>query len=161
MNNLIFENRSISFLGRHGRLGNTSSGFIVVEIIIALLVLGFIVHPVFVEGHDHHGRRTTIVEWEFPMNEVLAQMGDIGGLIDRSWEGLDRKFGYTGPKMGDQAVRLMSSSLQNGVVLMTAGFVNKQGRVTTRFQDNAANFEDAAKGFVLACYNAAQEGMSR
>ena len=142
-------------------LKNSRSGYMIMEALMALLVLGFIVHPVCVEHDDEWGDRTTKVEWELPMAQLLAQVTNFEGLIDRSWAGLDRQFGYHGPSMGARAGALMTESLKNGVVLMTGGFVDQQGRFTGDFSNNAGNFEDAAKGMCTAYYNAAREGMRR
>lgn len=139
---------------------NSKSGFMIVELIIALLVLSLIIHPVFVEEENEMGQRTTKVEWELPMAKLLAQVGNFENLIDRSWAGLDRQFGYTGGTKVNTG-KFMRDSLQNGIVMMTAGFVNKDGRFTGDISSNTANFEDASKGMVTAFYDAAQEGMRR
>jgi len=131
----------------------------IVELIMTLLLLSFIIKPVLVESEDASGRKTTKVQWELPMSQLLAQVGDFQHLIDRSWAGLDSHFGYAGPSMGDRAGRLMQGTLQNGVVLMTAGYVDADGRFTA--DGNAGRFEDAAKGMSVAFYDAAREGMRR
>lgn len=129
-----------------------------VELIVALIVLSFIFRPVLVENQDDEGRRYTTVEWELPMAKLLDQVGDLEKVIDKTWAGMDRKFGYTGGtkvKMGE----FIRQSLQNGVVLMTAGFVDKNGRWTGNFSNNMENFEEASKGMVTAYYDAAAQGM--
>ena len=138
-----------------------SSGFMIMELIMALLVLSFVIRPVLVEKEDDSGGRTTKLEWELPMAQLLAQVGDFQHLIDRSWAGLDREFGYNGPSMGERAGRLMTASLKNGVGLITAGFVDTNGRFTGDFSNNAARFEESAKGMSVAFYDAAREGMRR
>ena len=127
---------------------------------MALLVLSLIIHPVFVEEENELGQRTTKVEWELPMAKLLAQVGDFESIIDRSWAGLDRQFNYTGGTKVSTG-KFMRESLQNGVVMMTAGFVNKEGRFTGDLNNNVANFQDASQGMVTAFYDAAIEGMRR
>jgi len=131
----------------------------IVEMVMTLLLLSFVFKPALVENEDISGGRTTRAEWELPMAQLAAQIGDLQHLIDRSWSGLDAHFGYTGPGMGERAGRLMQSSLQNGVVLMTAGYVDANGRFVA--DGNASRFEDAAKGMSVAFYDAAREGMRR
>ncbi len=139
---------------------NTKSGFMLMELLVAIFVLSLIIHPVFVEEENEMGQRTTKIQWELPMAKMLAQIGDFEGMIDKSWAGLDRKFGYTG---GNQVStgKLMRESLQNGIVLMTAGFIDKNGRFTGDMNNNMANFEEGSKGMVTAFYDAAVEGMRR
>jgi hypothetical protein len=142
-------------------LKNNRSGYMIMEALMALAVLGFIVRPAFVERENESGGRTTKLEWELPISQFLGQLGNLRGLIDQSWAGLDRQFGYRGSPMGERAGTLMTESLQNAMALMTAGFVDRQGRFTGDFSNNAGNFEDAAKGMCTAYYNAAREGMRR
>lgn len=139
---------------------NKQSGFMVMELIIALLVLSLIIHPVFVEEENELGQRTTRIQWELPMAQLLAQVGNFEGLIDKSWAGMDRQFGYTGGTRVNTG-QFMRDSLQNGIVLMTAGFVDKDGRFTGDMNNNTANFEEASRGMVTAFYDAAMDGMRR
>lgn len=139
---------------------STKSGFMLMELLIAIVVLSLIIHPVFVEQVDEMGQRTTKVEWELPMAKLLAQVGNFEGLIDKSWAGLDRQFGYTGGTRVNTG-KFMRESLQNGLVVMTAGFVDRNGRFTGDINNNMSNFEEGSKGMVTAFYDAAMEGMKR
>lgn len=150
-----------TYIAGSSLINRKNGGYMIMEIIMALVVLGFIIHPTFVKHQNDRGDETTSVEWELPMAKLLAQVGDFQNLIDRSWEGMDGHFGYHGPSMGERAGRLMTASLQNGVVLMTAGFVDQQGGVTADFSNNAQNFQNAAEGMCTAYYDAAREGMAR
>ncbi len=136
-------------------------GAITIELLISLLVLSFIIRPTFVQTEDMWGERTTQVEWELPMAELVAHVGNLQSFIDQSWAGLDRQFGYKGPSMGAAAGKLMVASLKNGVPLMTAGFVDSDGRFTGDFSNNLETFQTAAEGMTTAYYVAAMEGMER
>ena len=127
---------------------------------MALILLSFIVRPVFVEQQYADGHVEKTVAWQLPMAEMLAQIGGLEQWIDRSWAPMDARFGYTGG-MRVNVGKFMRESLQNGLVLMTAGMVNSEGRVETNFSKNIQNFDRASKGMVTAYYNAAQEGMAR
>lgn len=127
------------------------------EILTALIVLSFIVRPTFVQQENEFGERTTTLAFEMPMAQMLSQLGDFKGLIDRSWAHMDRQFGYRGNSV--DVVRLMGESLRHGVVLMTAGFVDTDGRWSGNGRNNADRFENSAKGICVAFYDAAREGM--
>jgi hypothetical protein len=146
----------------------SKKGFLIAEILMAIIVLSFIIHPVFVESYNNRGEKITRLQWELPMAKMLSQITDLEGLIKASWAGLDRQFGYKGG-MPANTGKLMRETLQNGIVLMTAGFVDKNGRISTGItgdidegdiSTNVANFDAAAKGFISAFYDAAREGMA-
>lgn len=134
-----------------------NSGYMLMEIIMALVVLSFIIRPVFVEHQNEFGERTTTVQFELPMAKMLDQVGNLKGLIDKSWANMDRQFGYHGNSV--DIGRLMTQTLKHGVVLMTAGFVDQDGRWATDINNHPKRFENSAKGACVAFYDAARQGM--
>jgi hypothetical protein len=133
----------------------TRAGFIGWELLMVILVISLIFRPVVVEQENAWGERSTTLEWEMPMAQLLAQVSSFEAIIDRSWEGMDRKFGYTkGSKV--QVGALMRNVAQNGVTVMTAGFVDTNGRWS---QNNIDNYQRAVEGTAVAFYNATMEGI--
>jgi hypothetical protein len=136
-------------------------GAMLMDSIIGLLVLGFIAHPVWVEDYNDYGERTTRMEWELPMFQLLSYIDNFEGLIDQSWAGMDRAFGYTGPKMSELALPLMRETVQNGVVIMTAGLVDRQGHFSGNFNTAPRSYERASKAQAVAFYETARAGMAQ
>jgi len=153
------DNRGMSNWAINNKNGlNNRSGFIAFEIIMALIVLGFIVRPVMVDSCNEWGDRTTKIEWELPMAQLLDYIGNLEGLIADSWRGIDADFGHSNGTRSP--VALMKSAAQNGIVIMTAGFVDTKGNFTGDFNNNIENYQYATEGLATAFYDSAMEGMA-
>ena len=138
-------------------LRNMKHGFAATDILWAIIALSFIIRPSFVERENYVGERTTSLEWELPMAQFIEYIGDFDKVIARSWKGLDSDFGYRGNAVNPG--RLMSATAKNGIVIMTAGFVDTNGRFTGNFVNNIDNYEVATQNMAVAFYDTAMEGM--
>lgn len=136
-------------------------GAMLFDSIIALVVLGFLIRPELVQEYNEEGVLTTTIELTFPMTDFLAYIDNFGTLIDRTWAGMDADFNYTGPKMSELALPLMRATAQNGISMMTAGFVDRDGTLNTDLNDWTGTYEDATKAQAVAFYETARAGMAQ
>lgn len=138
---------------------NNRNGFVIFEIVMALIVLGFIIRPSLVETCDQWGERSTTVEWELPMAELLDYVSDLEGMIQDTWVNIDADFGQ---KSGVRSSRkLLRAAARNSLTLATAGFVDQNGQFTGDFSNNMENYQYATEAMAVAFYDSAMEGMAR
>ncbi len=93
------------------------------------------------------------------MEKVLNYVDDLGGIIDRTWAGMDRDFGYTGPKMSSMAMPLVRESLHSGLSVLAGGLVDRNGLIADNLDTVISNYEESTYAQSTAFYETALAGM--